>query len=122
MFKIPEQELNTGQLREGSTYRVALLPSPTSTETQQDHGQPREDSSSREREDTSPGPPVTEGEQRTVEIVDIGEQGEGIARVERGYVIIVPDTEMSEKVRIEIATVKPNLAFGEVVDRVSYYE
>jgi len=34
-------------------------------------------------------PPVEAGETRTVEIEDVGDQGDGITRVERGFVVIV---------------------------------
>lgn len=51
------------------------------------------------------GPPVEDDECRVVEIEDVGEQGDGIARAERGYVIIVPDTEPGERVVIEIRCV-----------------
>ncbi len=50
------------------------------------------------------------------EIEDLGKQGDGIARVERGYVIIVPDTEVGERVKIEVTEVKSNFAVGEVVE------
>ncbi len=65
---------------------------------------------------------MTEGETRTVEIEDLGEQGDGLTRVERGYVIIVADTEKGERVRIEINTVRENVAFASVVERISYYD
>jgi predicted RNA-binding protein with TRAM domain len=53
---------------------------------------------------------------RYVEVEDLGKQGDGIARVERGYVIIVPGTEVGERVKIEVTEVKSNFAVGEVVD------
>ncbi len=59
---------------------------------------------------------VEEGEIRYVEIEDIGKQGDGIARVERGYVIIVPGAEMGERVKVEISEVKSNFAVGEVIE------
>ncbi|RBI59364.1 hypothetical protein DMJ13_22260 [halophilic archaeon] len=52
-----------------------------------------------------------------VEIEDIGEQGDSIARVERGYVIIVPETEHGDQVTVEITEVKPNVAFSGVVEQ-----
>ncbi|TKX52238.1 TRAM domain-containing protein, partial [Halorubrum sp. SS7] len=66
--------------------------------------------------DDGPQPPVEPGEMRYVEIEDLGKQGDGIARVERGYVIIVPDTEVGERVKIEVTEVKSNFAVGEVVE------
>jgi len=69
-----------------------------------------------ERERAPSTPPVAEGEQRTVEIEDIGDQGDGITRVERGFVVIVPDTEQGERVTIEITNVAKTVAFAEVVE------
>jgi len=115
VVEIPERELELGEVRNGGTYRVALLPQT---------GQPDEATSDSKpaREDDPSGPPVKEGEIRDVEIENIGEQGDGIARVERGYVVIIPDTETGERVSVEMETVRENVAFGEVVERLSYYE
>ncbi len=111
IIEIPDCEIETGNLQEGENYRVALLgTAPT----------PKEDSTQR-REVDGPEPPVEEGETRTVDIEGTGEQGDGIARVERGYVIIVPDTEKGERVTIEITDVKETVGFAEVVERKDYY-
>jgi predicted RNA-binding protein with TRAM domain len=115
VIKVPEQEIRVGDVAEGETYRVAVLPSPSTDEGEEAHAE-----SKRERGPQTP--PVEEGEQRTVEIEDIGEQGDGIARVERGFVVIVPDTEDGERVTVEITDVRENVAFAEVVERVSYYD
>ncbi|SHG91427.1 TRAM domain-containing protein [Halobaculum gomorrense] len=71
-----------------------------------------------------PEPPVDRGDEVTVDIEGIGDQGDGIARVDRGYVIIVPDTEKGERVTIRVTSVKQNVAFAEVVERVErhHYE
>jgi len=115
IIEIPEQELRLGNLEADETYRVAVMPSPTTSETTTTDTGPQ-------TQQISQTPPVEEGEQRTVEIEDIGDQGDGITRVERGFVVIVPDTKQSERVTIEITDVRENVAFAEVVDRVSYYE
>ncbi len=115
VVEVPEQELRLGELQTDETYRVAVLTSPEGNKTNNtdtDH-QP---------EQPAQTPPVEEGEQRTVEIEDIGDQGDGITRVERGFVVIVPDTKQSERVTIEISDVRENVAFADVVERVSYYE
>lgn len=114
VVEIPEQELRLGELEGDTTYQVAVLAAP-SEPTGKTDGE-----STRERVPTKP--PVEEGETRVVEIEDIGEQGDGITRVERGYVVIVPDTERGERIRIEISNVRENVAFAEVVERLSYYE
>ncbi|WP_435064274.1 TRAM domain-containing protein [Halobaculum sp. EA56] len=69
-----------------------------------------------------PEPPVDRGDEITVDIEGIGDQGDGIARVDRGYVIIVPDTEKGERVRIRVTSVKQNVAFAEVIERVERHQ
>ncbi|GAB7021260.1 TRAM domain-containing protein [Halostagnicola bangensis] len=119
-IEIPENEVAVGDLEEGGVYRVALLASESASETRSDP-EP-ETNTSRKSDRGGPEPPVEEGENRTVDIEDIGEQGDGIARIERGYVVIVPDAEKGERVTIEIADVTETVAFGEVLERKDYYE
>ena len=107
---IPNREIDTGSLEPGETYRVALVARDGSA----DAGGDVDESAS--RSDDGPQPPVEPGEMRYVEIEDLGKQGDGIARVERGYVIIVPDTEVGERVKIDVTEVKSNFAVGEVVE------
>ena len=115
VIEIPEQELQLGELQTDETYRVAVLPSPGTNEANNTDADPQPGQAPQT-------PPVEEGEQRTVEIEDIGDQGDGITRVERGFVVIVPDTKQTERVTIEITDVRENVAFAEVIERVSYYE
>lgn len=107
--EIPRREVENGSIDPDETYRVALV-----------SREPAESSSgSRSRPDTpssEPQPPVDIGEMRYVEVEDIGKQGDGIARVERGYVIIVPGAEIGERVKVEITEVKSNFAVGEIID------
>ena len=110
---LPEREFTNGPLSSGGVYRVAVVGSTTTGENSK---------TSADQQSTDSKPPVETGEHRTVEIDAIGEQGDGIARVERGYVIIVPDTEKREQVVIEIVDVKPNVAFGEIIERKSQGE
>lgn len=113
VVEVPERELEFGDVQEGSTYQIAVLP------TRTEEGEKIAKGSSH---DHPVEPPVEEGETRVVEIESLGDRGDGIARVERGYVVIVPDTEKGERVRIEITDVRKNVAFAEVVERFSYYE
>ena len=115
MIEVPEQELRIDDLQADETYRVAVLPSPETNKTNNTDVDPQP-------EQAPQTPPVEEGEQRTVEIEDIGDQGDGVTRVERGFGGSVPDTKKSERVTIEITDVRENVAFAEVVERVSYYE
>lgn len=75
-----------------------------------------------EPEPTPNQPPVVEDETRIVEIDDVGYQGDGLTRVDREYVVIVPEAEKGERVEITIETVRENVAFARVIDRLDYYE
>lgn len=108
IVKLPDQEHDLGDIEGAGTYRVAILP-------HQAHAMTTTTKDS-ETTDHPPQPPVTEGERRTVEIESIGEQGDGIAKVERGYVLIIPDTKLGESVRIEISDVKQSVAFADVIE------
>ena len=112
--EIPKEELELGNIAAGETYRVALL----STETKPTEPEQR----TVDRERGSPAPPLEEGEIRRVEIEEIGDQGDGIAKVERGYVVVVPDTERGERVEIKVTDVRENVSFAEVTERISYYD
>jgi predicted RNA-binding protein with TRAM domain len=59
---------------------------------------------------------VSVGDRLDVEIEDVGEQGDGIARVERGYVVFVPDASLGDRVTIEITRTQENFGFAEVVN------
>lgn len=115
VIEIPEQEVQTGNLQVGKTYRVAVLAARTADET-------TDTDATSQSTNTPQTPPVEEGEQRTVEIEDLGEQGDGITRVERGFVVIVPDSKQGERCTVEITDVQRNVAFAEVVERLHYYE
>ncbi|MFH1587029.1 MAG: TRAM domain-containing protein [Candidatus Diapherotrites archaeon] len=59
-------------------------------------------------------PPLKEGEIREMEIIGVGEKGDGIAKVE-GFVVIVPGTKSGDKVQVKITAVRGKVSFGEVV-------
>ncbi|QIO25030.1 TRAM domain-containing protein [Haloarcula sp. JP-L23] len=113
VVEIPESEIDAGALDAGETYRVALIPTEPATQ--------QSDSVSQSVDSAVPQPPVEEGETCRVEIETFGDQGDGIAKIERGYVVIVPDTEIGERVAVEIESVTQNVAFGTVTERLSYY-
>jgi predicted RNA-binding protein with TRAM domain len=114
VVEVPEQEIRLGDIQQGETYRVAVLPSPTTEESDDTDADPQPEQAAQSPQPPQT-PPVEEGEQRTVEIEDIGEQGDGITRVERGFVVIVPDTQQGERVTVEITDVRQNVAFAEVM-------
>ncbi|MEF8829042.1 MAG: TRAM domain-containing protein [Haloarcula sp.] len=118
VVEIPQQELDVGSISAGATYRVALLSDgstaePSTADTATDTG------SDEDRHE--PEPPVDEGDRREVEIDAIGDQGDGITRVERGFVVVVPETEQGERVTIEITDVRQNVAFADVVERHDHF-
>ncbi|QCC52865.1 TRAM domain-containing protein [Halapricum salinum] len=106
VIEVPRREVETGSIDPGETYRVALI----SGEQEEDENETTESAPS------EPQPPVENGEIRYVEIEDIGKQGDGIARVERGYVIIVPGADIGDRVKVEITEVKSNFAVGEIIE------
>ena len=108
VVEVPKREVETGSVEPGRTYRVALIEAgaPETTVSEEAGETPADE----------PQPPVEPGEIRYVEIEDIGKQGDGIARVERGYVIIVPGAEVGERVKVEVTEVKSNFAVGEIID------
>ena len=122
VIELPRQEIETGDIEPGEVYRVALISRErTSTAETGDTAAENGNSSAspsrtRSPSPSEPQPPVDVGETRYVEIEDIGKQGDGIARVERGYVIIVPGAEVGERVKVEVSEVKSNFAVGEIIE------
>ena len=112
VLAVPRREVETGSVDPGETYRVALI----SRTGEGGAGSSGADEGAATGDAGGPQPPVEPGEMRYVEIEDIGKQGDGIARVERGYVIIVPGGEVGERVKVEVTEVKSNFAVGEIVE------
>ncbi len=108
LVEVPRREVEAGAIEADGTYRVALISADIDAEA--------DESTDTETPPDQPQPPVEPGETRYVEIEDIGKQGDGIARVERGYVIIVPGADIGERVKIEVTEVKSNFAVGEIID------
>ena len=114
VVEIPASEIDAAAVVPGETYRVGVFAHAAAngtTESTGDGETARRDPPSRRTR----GPPVDEGEIREVTIETTGEQGDGLAKVDRGYVVIVPDGRPGETVTVEIDTVRPNVAFAEVV-------
>lgn len=59
--------------------------------------------------------PVSIGDRLTVEIVNLGSEGDGIAKVEE-YTLFVPDTEVGDTVEVEVTDIKPRFGFATLVD------
>jgi predicted RNA-binding protein with TRAM domain len=81
---------------------------PTGSDDQQ------EDPSANSAVSATPQPPVSQGAIREVTIESLGDQGDGIAKTDRGYVLIVPGARPGDEVTVEITEVRENVAFAEV--------
>jgi predicted RNA-binding protein with TRAM domain len=62
--------------------------------------------------------PVTPGQEVTVNVTDLHESGAGIGHTEDGFVVMVDGILPDARARVEITTVKPNFARGELVERL----
>jgi len=134
---VPKQQIDNGALDADKQYRIALIETDQSASSQQSSQQSSKQSSRRSEHRSSQGnspppssqsrakgnrqfasdgnPPVEEGDQITVEIESTGDKGDGIAKVEGGYVIVVENGEVGEELTVRIDAVKPNYAFADVV-------
>ncbi|EMA55702.1 TRAM domain-containing protein [Halococcus salifodinae] len=117
-IEIPRSELEEGTITSGETYRVAVLastPHGDDVETRQQSTGTQSDADGSDRQ----SPPVEEGDVRDVTIEALGDQGDGIAKIDRGYVVIVPGTHSGDEVTIEIEQARENVAFARVRDDAS---
>ncbi|EMA46492.1 TRAM domain-containing protein [Halobiforma nitratireducens] len=105
VIEVPKREVEVGDVQSGEVYRVAIVSSESPTQNERD-----------EQDDRPQRPPVKEDDIREVEIEDVGDQGDGIAKVERGYVVIVPDTAVGDRVTVRVTEARENVAFTEVVN------
>ena len=110
-IEVPKREVELGQLDANGATQVGLFSTPASDITHSSETQ-----SPAEQQHTE-SPPVDEGEIVDVEIDSLGDQGDGIGRVGPGYVLIVPETDVGERVSVRITETKENVAFAEVVKR-----
>ena len=114
VLEIPKQEVDVGYVDPTEDYQVVILRT-TEKPSQLD---PSEPSDTHDHQPEADQPPVSKGETRVVEISELGDQGDGLARVERGFVVIVPETEKGQRVRIKIETVRETVAFAHVLEHL----
>jgi len=116
VVSIPDQLVENGSIETGTQYRIALL----AAEADEGAAEPTKSEATSSpapepQRSQLQGPPVEEGEVRTVSIDTLGDQGDGIAKVERGFIVIVPGTKPGDRVEVEITDVKETVAFAETV-------
>jgi predicted RNA-binding protein with TRAM domain len=120
IIEVPKREVQRGNVQLGETYRVALVSSTVDESVSKTDTQDKETAERNSQSHSRDGqtvPPVSEGEIREVEIENLGDRGDGITRIDGGYVVIVPDTEVGERVTIRLDDVQENVGFAEVVKR-----
>ena len=127
---IPATEIEHGTVEAGESYRVALIKretdggAPTATDGTADQtvagdgagGAPTSTTTRQRGGAGTSGPPVSEGDVREVTVETLGDKGDGIAKIERGYVVIVPDSQPGDEPTVEITSVRENVSFAEVVE------
>ncbi len=116
VVEVPKAEVEEGFVDSSQVYKIALL----STRSRLSPDEADSTAADTDPDVDQQGPPVSVGEHRIVEIERLGDQGDGLARVEQGFVVVVPETEVGERVRIEIDHVTETVAFGDVAERFRY--
>jgi predicted RNA-binding protein with TRAM domain len=119
VIKIPEQEVETGPIDDETTYRIAVIEDSCIMESESDSKSDPLSEISGSRTEPRPerqgGPPVSEGERCKVTIEGVGEEGDGMAKID-GYTVFVPESEVNETLQVEIVKVRPNFAFAEPIN------
>ena len=118
-IEVPRSELEEGTITAGETYRVAIVSGTPRSDDAETRQQPDGASSSPESDSDGPtqqSPPVEPGDIREVTIESLGDQGDGIAKIDHGYVVIVPETRPDDEVTVEIENARENVAFARVRD------
>lgn len=121
-IQIPDTHIEGGPLDESDEYRVAIMrttdPSPSSQSASD--SDPQESSVSNTNRNSPTGdeyePPVSVGDELTVTIDSTGDQGDGIAHVAGGYVVVVENANVGEELLVHIDSVKQNYSFASIVD------
>lgn len=115
---VPDDEVEIGPITPGEPVRVGIREHPDSADARRS-----EQASSKARRAQSDAahqsePPITEGDVETVTVTSIGDQGDGVAKLDGGYVVFVPDTEVGEEVNARIKSVHDTYAMAERADAV----
>ena len=110
VLEVPKEEIERGAISSGAPHRVVLFEPIEMPPDETDDGTPTGTT-----EDRNPGPPVSKGDIRDVIIKDTGDEGDGIATVERGFVVIVPGASPGDEPTVEIKKVSRSVAFANIV-------
>lgn len=117
LFEVPASEVHHDAIQPGETYRIVMLEAGAqSARPEARPSDPTSGSPSADDKHDSSEPPVEKGEIRDVSIRAVGDQSDGIARVGRGYVVIVPGGRPGEEPTVEMEQVRQNVAFAKIVE------
>lgn len=124
-LSIPEAEVEQGSLDTDEPYQVAVFDqsndtgsletSTASTDTKQKSVTTSSIASNSGQSQPRNGsePPVSEGETISdVTIESLGEEGDGVATVGDGFVLIIEDVDVGDTVDVYVETVLSTVAFG----------
>lgn len=115
---VPSSEIEQGAIVPGQPYRVGLIGEVEDVEATSEDARGAKSHTQGGRSPSSDQPPVVEGETYQVEIESMGDQGDGVAYVD-GFVVMISDAEIGERVVARVETVMDSVAFADVVKRVS---
>ncbi|WP_135806920.1 TRAM domain-containing protein [Halorussus marinus] len=114
VIPVPNAVVDDSSLTTDDVYRVALLAAQPDTQAAAPAESALEGGQSPEQPENG-DPPVEVGDVRSVTIETLGDQGDGIAKVERGFIVIVPGTQPGDQADVEITDVKESVAFAELL-------
>ncbi len=112
VISVPKNAVERESLAVAEPYQFAIFPTTEMADGDEESWRYPSEAPMRQA-----APPVQDGEILDVTIETLGDQGDGIAKVDRGYVLIVPDGKPGEKLRVEVEDVKQNVAFANIVER-----
>jgi len=115
VLEVPKREVEDGVVSVGAVYRVGVLSTRTATTNDASLDKEMTQRSSDGTQEVAQ--PVKEGDRLVVTIEHTGSQGDGIAKIDGGFVVVVPSTEPGDQPLIEITRVKRTVAFGTPLDR-----
>lgn len=119
-IQIPETHVDGSPLGESDEYRVAIMQTTDTQSSSQTASDSDSEKSTVSNRNSSTGggyePPVSVGEELTVTIDSTGDQGDGIAHVAGGYVVVVEDASVGDELLVHIDSVKQNYSFASIVD------
>lgn len=114
---VPSSQIEQGELTSGEAYRVGLIGGGGDDGVTSKDARGTEARTQGRDSANSDQSPVVEGETYQVEIESMGDQGDGVSYVD-GFVVMVSDAEIGQRVVVKVETVLESVAFADVVKRI----